>query len=122
MRSVLWLGWHCCWHGGTHSLARLGTESTLWLVHEPAGLLQCPAAHRAAAGLLIPALICRIPPASPLLPRPHPGVLDESANTLFLTELWRGLAMTLKCFFEPPVTVSDSSGAVWDILGSGAGC
>lgn len=45
------------------------------------------------------------PPAL-LLPRPHPGVLDESANTLFLTELWRGLAMTLKCFFEPPVTVS----------------
>ncbi len=34
------------------------------------------------------------------------GVLDESANTLFLTELWRGLALTLKVFFERPVTVS----------------
>lgn len=33
------------------------------------------------------------------------GVLDESANTLFLTELWRGLALTMKVFFEPPVTV-----------------
>jgi hypothetical protein len=33
-------------------------------------------------------------------------VLDASANTLFLTELWRGLALTLKVFFEQPVTVS----------------
>ena len=120
MRLVLWLGWRCCWHGGTHSLARLGAESTLWLLHQPEVLLQCPVARRAAAGLLTVAVchlplhcspsqlsvICRIPPACPLLPRPHPGVLDESANTLFLTELWRGLAMTLKCFFEPPVTVS----------------
>ncbi len=41
-----------------------------------------------------------------MLPFTASGVLDESANTLFLTELWRGLAMTLKCFFEQPVTVS----------------
>lgn len=33
-------------------------------------------------------------------------MLDASANTLFLTELWRGLALTLKVFFEQPVTVS----------------
>ena len=38
-------------------------------------------------------------------PKDLAGVLDESANTLFLTELWRGLALTLKVFFEPPVTV-----------------
>lgn len=38
-------------------------------------------------------------------PKDLAGVLDESANTLFLTELWRGLALTLKIFFEPPVTV-----------------
>lgn len=38
-------------------------------------------------------------------PKDLAGVLDESANTLFLTELWRGLALTLKVFFEPKVTV-----------------
>jgi len=41
-------------------------------------------------------------------PKDLAGVLDESANILFLTELWRGLAMTLKVFFEPPVTVSNA--------------
>ncbi|KAL4443772.1 hypothetical protein ABPG75_011509 [Micractinium tetrahymenae] len=39
-------------------------------------------------------------------PKDLAGVLDESANTLFLTELWRGLALTLKIFFEPPVTIN----------------
>lgn len=38
-------------------------------------------------------------------------MLDESANTLFLTELWRGLALTLKVFFERPVTVRAQAGA-----------
>ena len=33
-------------------------------------------------------------------------MLDESSQTLFLTELWRGLAMTLKVFFEPKVTIN----------------
>ena len=39
------------------------------------------------------------------VPRDLAGVLDENAQTLFLTELWRGLALTLKVFFEPKVTV-----------------
>lgn len=39
-------------------------------------------------------------------PRDLAGVLDESSQTLFLTELWRGLAMTLKVFFEPKVTIN----------------
>lgn len=39
-------------------------------------------------------------------PKDWAGVLDESANTLFLTELWRGLAMTIKAFFEQPVTIN----------------
>ena len=34
------------------------------------------------------------------------AVLDESAQTLFLTELFRGLNYTLKSFFDPKVTVS----------------
>lgn len=38
-------------------------------------------------------------------PKDLSGVLDESAQTLFLTELWRGLGLTLKVFFEPKVTV-----------------
>jgi hypothetical protein len=38
-------------------------------------------------------------------PKDMAGVLDESAQTLFLTELWRGLGLTLKVFFEPGVTV-----------------
>lgn len=33
------------------------------------------------------------------------AVLDENANTLFLTEMVRGLGMTLKVFFDTPVTV-----------------
>lgn len=44
-------------------------------------------------------------------PKDLAGVLDESANTLFLTELWRGLALTLKIFFEPPVTVRGTAAA-----------
>ncbi|KAI8105868.1 hypothetical protein M9434_000447 [Picochlorum sp. BPE23] len=39
-------------------------------------------------------------------PKDFAGVLDESAQTLFLTELMRGLAMTLKVFFEPKVTIN----------------
>ena len=39
-------------------------------------------------------------------PKDMAGVLDESSQTLFLTELMRGMAMTLKVFFEPKVTVS----------------
>ena len=33
------------------------------------------------------------------------AVLDESANTLFLTEMFRGLSLTLKAFFDKKVTV-----------------
>lgn len=43
-------------------------------------------------------------------PKDLAGVLDESANTLFLTELWRGLGLTMKVFFEPPVTVRSGEG------------
>ena len=38
-----------------------------------------------------------------------PAVLDESAQTLFLTEMARGLLLTLKTFFEPKVTVSSAA-------------
>lgn len=33
------------------------------------------------------------------------AVLDESAQTLFLTEMMRGLGLTLKAFFDKKVTV-----------------
>jgi len=33
-------------------------------------------------------------------------VLDSSAQILFLTEMFRGMSLTLKYFFEPKVTVS----------------
>lgn len=39
-------------------------------------------------------------------PQDMAGVLDESAQTLFLTELLRGMALTLKVFFEPKVTIN----------------
>ena len=39
-------------------------------------------------------------------------MLDESSQTLFLTELWRGLGLTLKVFFEPKLTVSARGGWV----------
>jgi hypothetical protein len=35
-----------------------------------------------------------------------PAVLDDSANALFVTEIVRGMAYTLKAYFEPKVTVS----------------
>ena len=38
-------------------------------------------------------------------PKDIAGILDASAQTLFLTELWRGLGLTLKVFFEPSLTV-----------------
>lgn len=34
-----------------------------------------------------------------------PSVLDYSANALFITEIFRGMAYTLKAFFDPKVTV-----------------
>lgn len=34
-------------------------------------------------------------------------VFERSINTLFLTEMVRGLSLTLKYFFDPKVTVSD---------------
>ena len=33
------------------------------------------------------------------------AVLDSSAQILFLTEMFRGMSLTLKYFFEPKVTV-----------------
>ncbi|GAB4819547.1 hypothetical protein N2152v2_006964, partial [Parachlorella kessleri] len=39
-------------------------------------------------------------------PKDLAGILDESAQTLFLTELWRGLGLTMKVFFEPKVTIN----------------
>lgn len=34
------------------------------------------------------------------------SVIDESSQTLFLTEMFRGLNLTLKAFFDRKVTVS----------------
>lgn len=42
------------------------------------------------------------PPAS----RAAPAVLDDSASSLFLGEIYRGMALTLKAYFDPKVTVS----------------
>lgn len=39
------------------------------------------------------------------MPKDLAGVLDESAQTLFLTEMFRGLNLTLKAFFDKKVTV-----------------
>ena len=36
---------------------------------------------------------------------PSGAVLDASAQTLFLTEMTRGMSLTLKFFFEKKVTV-----------------
>ena len=40
------------------------------------------------------------------VPKDMASVLDESAQTLFLTEMMRGLNLTLKAFFDEKVTVS----------------
>jgi len=39
-------------------------------------------------------------------PKDWAGVLDASANTLFLTEMFRGLSLTLRAFFDRKVTVN----------------
>jgi len=39
------------------------------------------------------------------------AVLDDSANALFMTEIVRGMAYTIKAFFEPKVTVSSEETA-----------
>ena len=44
-------------------------------------------------------------PAQREVPKDLTGVLDESAQTLFLTEMFRGLNLTLKAFFDKKVTV-----------------
>lgn len=45
-------------------------------------------------------------PAQREVPKDLASVLDESAQTLFLTEMMRGLNLTLKAFFDQKVTVS----------------
>lgn len=39
-------------------------------------------------------------------PKDLASILDASAQTLFLTELWRGLGLTLKVYFEPSLTIN----------------
>jgi hypothetical protein len=46
------------------------------------------------------------------VPKDLAGVLDESAQTLFLTEMFRGLNLTLKAFFDKKVTVC----GCWSLL------
>ncbi|CAL8461594.1 g1125 [Coccomyxa elongata] len=45
-------------------------------------------------------------PAQREVPKDLAGVLDESAQTLFLTEMFRGLNLTLKAFFDKKVTIN----------------
>jgi len=40
------------------------------------------------------------------VPKDWAGVLDENANTLFLTEMLRGMGLALKVFFDTPVTIN----------------
>jgi len=39
-------------------------------------------------------------------PRGVSAVLDDSASTLFVTEVFRGMAYTLKAFFDPKLTIN----------------
>lgn len=68
-------------------------------------------------------------PARPA-PRAQPAVLDDSANALFVTEIFRGMALTLKAFFDPKVTVRACAGrmrphgaatAGWNCVAAAAG-
>jgi hypothetical protein len=78
-----------------------------------------------ATPALRPAAACAAaanPPRKPLRPAPGPepladarcaapsAVLDDSASSLFVTEVFRGMAYTLKAFFDPKVTVSGRGG------------
>ena len=50
------------------------------------------------------------PPRLEATDRPAPktfnGLLEENANTLFLTDMFRGLSLTLKTFFDEKVTIN----------------
>ncbi|CAD7702646.1 unnamed protein product [Ostreobium quekettii] len=48
----------------------------------------------------------RAPISDREVPRNLAAVLEENANTLFLTDIFRGLGLTLKTFFDPKVTVN----------------
>ena len=39
-------------------------------------------------------------------PKTFAGLLEENANTLFLTDMFRGLSLTLKTFFDEKVTIN----------------
>lgn len=39
-------------------------------------------------------------------PKDMSSILDDSASALFTTEIFRGMAYTIKAFFDPKVTVS----------------
>lgn len=39
-------------------------------------------------------------------PRGVGSILDDSASTLFVTEVFRGMAYTLKAFFDPKLTIN----------------
>jgi hypothetical protein len=39
-------------------------------------------------------------------PRDVGSILDDSASTLFVTEVFRGMAYTLKAFFDPKLTIN----------------
>ena len=55
----------------------------------------------------------RVPP----LTSAFRAVLDNSAQILFLTEMFRGMSLTLKYFFEPKVTVSERAASKRPALG-----
>lgn len=62
--------------------------------------------HGSAAAGAAPEKRPTAPPSDREVPRDFAGVLDENATTLFLTDIWRGLSLTLKTFFDPKVTIN----------------
>lgn len=40
------------------------------------------------------------------MPKTFAGLLEENANTLFLTDIFRGLSLTVKTFFDEKVTIN----------------
>ena len=45
-------------------------------------------------------------PSDRPIPTTFAGLLEENANTLFLTDVFRGLSLTVKTFFDEKVTIN----------------
>ncbi|KAK9909827.1 hypothetical protein WJX75_008096 [Coccomyxa subellipsoidea] len=87
-------------------LRQIGQSLGSRLTATPCTSAALPAFQRSFAGIPETETKRLGDPAQREVPKDLTGVLDESAQTLFLTEMFRGLNLTLKAFFDKKVTIN----------------